>query len=639
MTSRNSRPSGNRIYSLAIAAVAIALGLYILANRQPEPPPKSSADASPEQREPGDAPQTVGFRDATADTGIHFRMGFLPGEQGASFKINLYDHGCGVAVGDYDGDGLDDIYFLNQLGPNALYRNLGAGKFEDVTESMGVALPDRICVGGTFADYDGDGDQDLYVTSTRGGNVLFRNDAGRKFVDVTEAAGLKHVGHSQTAVFFDYDNDSRLDLFFVQTSDWTTTKFDNSLKYYIGKGGAEGGLESVLGAPKEFNRLYRNEGDGKFVDVTEKANLQGRGWAGDVAVFDYDEDGWQDVLVTCMFGRAQLYRNRRDGTFEDVTAQVLGKTPFGGMGVRVFDFNNDGRLDIYIVDMHSDMWMGLDSAQLSLSTAVQAEKVKFRGFYGPKLDTDPSYEKLEEELEPVLGFRHDDVVFGNVFYEALGDGKFREMSAETNTETFWPWGLATGDFDCDGFEDVFVTAGMGYPFYYWPNALLMNSGKATFLERAAAHGVEPPAGGKFLDEQIEGKPCAKSSRCAAAADFDGDGRLEIVTNNFNGPPYFYRNEFPKKHYLAFRLRGVRSNRDAIGAQVRIRRGDQTLLRLVQSAGGYLAQSSKTVHFGLGDSPDVEQVEIVWPSGLRQVIDKPEVDKLHDVVEPDEEPSR
>src|SRR5262249_30321461 len=156
----------------------------------------------------------------------------------------------------------------------------------------------------------------------------------------------------------------------------------------------------------------------------------------------------------------------------------------------------------------------------------------------------------------------------------LGGGKFREVSGPANMETFWPWGVATGDFDNDGYEDAFLPSGMGYPFYYWPNQLRMNNGNGTFTERAEQLGLEPPGGGFFLDERIAGKPACRSSRCAAAADFDGDGRLEIVVNNFNDQPYYFRNNLPRKNYVAFRLRGTswagtskgsRTSRDAIGA--------------------------------------------------------------------------
>ncbi len=565
------------------------------------------------------------FRDVAAEAGLDFKMKFLPDEQGATFKINLYDHGCGVAVGDYNGDGHDDIYFLNQLGPNALFRNKGDGTFVDVTAEMDMALDDRICVGGTFADYDNDGDQDLYVTSTRGGNVLFRNEDNRRFEDVTRAAGLEMVGHSQSSVFFDYDRDGWLDLYVAQTAEWTNNTFDEQAGYFPGKSG-------IITSPKESNRLYHNEGNGTFVDVTESAKLAGRGWCGDMAVFDYDEDGWSDVLVACMFGRAQLYRNQHDGTFRDVTLEVLGKTPWGGTGVKVFDFDNDGKLDIYIVDMHSDMWMGLDYDNTYFEVATQSEKIKFEYSYGPNTSASDQLAAYEKDLEDTLDYRHEEVLFGNAFYQCLGNGQFKEVSSETNTETFWPWGLATGDFDNDGWVDAYVTSGMGYPFYYWHNYLLMNTGKGLFEDRSFSLGIEPPVGGNYLPEQIKETKSSRSSRCAATADFDGDGRLEIVVNNFNAGPYYYRNQQQGNNYIAFRLQGTRSNRDAIGALVRIRLGDETRVRQIHSAGGYLSCSSKTIHFGLGKHETIDSIDVVWPSGVTQTIDPPAINTLHTIIE-------
>src|SRR5262249_18591778 len=152
----------------------------------------------------------------------------------------------------------------------------------------------------------------------------FRNNGDGTFTDVTDKAGLRHAGHSQTAVFFDYDNDGHLDLFLTNTAAWTTDLFDKAQHYYIGKGEFGG----VLYSPKEWNKLYRNNGNGTFTDVTEQVGLKGRGWAGDAVAFDYDGDGWVDLFVTSMFGRAQLYHNEGGKAFTDVTLKVLGRTPW-----------------------------------------------------------------------------------------------------------------------------------------------------------------------------------------------------------------------------------------------------------------------------------------------------------------------
>jgi hypothetical protein len=439
------------------------------------------------------------------------------------------------------------------------------------------------------------------------------------------------VGHSQTAVFFDFDNDGYLDLFLTNTARWTTDTIDANTRAYLGKGDV-GGLAQVVTSPKESNVLYRNTGKGTFVNVTEQAGLAGRGWAGDAIAFDYNGDGRIDLFVTSMFGRCQLYRNDGGGKFTDVTLDVLGQTPWGGVGANIFDFNNDGHLDLLVVDMHSDMWMGVDRGHTSFDLARQVQHKRFRSYHGPLMEKNPTLMDEEIELGRQVGFKHEECLFGNACYRNDGNGKFTEVSEQAGLETFWPWGAAVGDFDNDGFEDVFIPSGMGYPFYYWPNSLLMNQGNGTFVDRATEIGIEPPRRGIQLPEQIKGQPAVRSSRCAVTGDFDRDGRLDLVVNNFNDQPYFFKNQFPKKHYVAFKLRGTRSNRDAIGAVVRIYRGTQVLTRQVPAAGGYLAQSSRVLHFGLGDNPAFDKIEVTWPGGARQTLDNMKPDALNEVTE-------
>ncbi|MBM4069876.1 MAG: CRTAC1 family protein [Planctomycetes bacterium] len=613
---------GNVLLGLLAAFLfaALALAFFIDPHRSPEEP-----------RDWNELGAGGGFKESARQAGIAFRMKCLPGEQGEDFKINLYDHGCGVAVGDYDGDGYEDIYFVNQLGTNALYRNRGDGSFEDATRYAGVGLGDRICVGATFADYDNDGHADLYVTSTRGGNVLFKNLGNGKFRDVTKEAGVDLVAHCQTAVFFDYDGDGFLDLFVTCTAKWTTS-FDRAAGYY--RGAAD--LVNLAGSPREFNVLYRNNGNGTFSDVTVKAGLKGVGWGGDTSVFDFDEDGYIDLLVTNMFGRSQLYRNNGDGSFADVTDKALGRTSWGAIGSKAFDFDNDGKLDLLIVDMHSDMWLPADvlASQQVAEFMKKNEKVRYPGVTGPSvLQKNLKAQDAERMIAAQFQIKYDRVIFGNTLFKNLGGGRFKEVADEAGLETFWPWGIATGDFDNDGFEDVFLPSGMGYPYFYWPNRLLMNQGDGTFAESAAKEGIEPPAGGQHLPEKIGNVPATRSSRCAAVADFRNNGGLDIVTNNFNDAPYYFKNQFPQRNYLSLRLRGSKSNRDAIGAVARLRLGDKTVVRQVHAAGGYLSHSSRTLHFGLGDQRHVDRLEIQWPSGLRQVIDAPEINRLHRIVEP------
>lgn len=603
------------LYSLAfgiLAIVAITL-FHFFRNSRTEPKPGM------------DKPLTSShFRDMSVEVGLNFHTG----HPGSNLKINLYDHGCGLAVADFDGDGFDDIYFVNPIGPNALYKNNGDGTFTEVTAKAGVALGDRICVGACFGDYDNDGFPDLYVTSIRGGNVLFRNQGDGTFKEVTKQAGLPWIGHSQSAVFFDYDNDGFLDLLVTNMAKWTSADPAPGGRVFAGVDD----FWQLFAAPREYNVLFHNNGNGTFTDVTTRAGIKGQGWGGDVAVFDYDLDGQPDVFVTNMFGRNQLFHNDGSGRFTDVTQTVLGRTSFGAIGCKAFDFNNDGQLDLFVVDMHSDMWVTYVDAPAESLAAT--EKTKFPNLSGPvELAKYQGVfgKQLEKNLADKLQLRYEEVLFGNTLFKNLGGGKFAEVSDQAGVETFWPWGIAVGDFNNDGFEDIFVPSGMGQDYPYWPNRLLMNNGDETFAERSREEGIEPPRDGLYLSTEVR---TPRSSRCAAVADFGNRGRLDIVVNNFNAHPYFFQNNFPKKNYIGFQLRGTKSNRDALGALVWVHMGKEVMLRQVQGGGGYLSQSSRKLHFGLGVRPKVDRVEIRWPSGKRQEITDPSINQLHQIVEPD-----
>ncbi len=596
-----------------LAALVLAAGAC-----GPEAPrpagPASTAAAAP-----------AAFEERGVEAGIKFRMNFIPKEQGENFKINVYDHGCGVAVGDFDGDGRDDVYFVNQIGGNALYRNDGDGTFTDVTKQAGadLALADRVCVAAVWADYDNDGREDLFVTSTRGGCALFHNEGGGKFTDVTKKAGVELVAHCESAVFFDADGDGFLDLLVLETGRWTNDEFDPDLRYFVGPKS----LFEFRGRPIEKNAFFHNNGDGTFTDRTAESGLSGYGWNCQAVVFDYDGDGAQDVFVSSMFGASTLYRNDGHGKFVDRTAADLDRVPFGAVGACALDFDGDGRLDLFVADMHSDMWLtpDMDAKQVD-------EKRKYRAVFGPMVELGKLSGADAQRLVDASKIAFRDVFFGNALYRNLGGGGFEEVSDKAGAETWWPWGLAPADFRNAGMIDVFVPSGMGYPFFYWHDEYLMNTGLGSFVERAKDVGFDPPPDGPFQDAPIGGKPAARSSRSAATADFDGDGRVDLVVNKFNDRPYLYMNRSPAKHWVEMRLVGVKSNRDAVGALVTLKAGGRTFVRQVQTGDTYLSQSSKTLHFGLGDVSRIEGCEVRWPSGIRQAVEGLAVDRRTDVTE-------
>jgi len=561
------------------------------------------------------------------ESGITF-VHHIVEDAGRRYKAVHYDHGTGLAVADVDGDGLYDIYFVNQVGGNELWKNVGGGRFRNITAEAGVGVPGRISVAASFADIDNDGDEDLFVTTVRGGNVLFENDGRGHFKDITKQAGLDLVAHSSGAVFFDYDNDGLVDLLVCNVGRYTTDQ--------KGPDGAYIGLEDAFFGhlhPDRFEYpiLYKNLGHNRFKDVTAEVGLRPAGWGGDATVADLNGDGWPDIFVLNMQGRQHYLENVGGRKFVDKTQQYFPRAPWGAMGAKFFDFDNDGRPDLFVTDMHSDMFEALP----------------------------PSREKEKARVHPPaqgLGGDPDDFVFGNAFFHNVGGGQFEEISDRIGVENYWPWGPSVGDLNADGWDDIFIASSMNYPHRYGINSVMLNDRGQKFVDAEFILGVEPRRDGRThtpwfeldcLQEGLGTDLCRGQtgritvmaplgSRSSVIFDLDGDGDLDIVTNDFNSAPQMLVSDLAQHrsiHWLKIVLAGTASNRDGLGATVRVRAGGRVYTKFNDGKSGYLSQSVLPLYFGLGDANEVERVEVDWPSGRRQVETPPGVNRVLRIVEP------
>src|SRR3954469_3227052 len=486
--------------------------------------------------------------------------------------------GCGVAVFDIDGDGWLDIFLVNGTTlegfPTAkapmchLYRNTRDGKFEDVTARAGVGQSGW-GQGACAADYDNDGRDDLFVTSW-GQNHLYRNRGDGTFEDVTARAGL--IGATPRwgggGAFIDYDRDGNLDLIAANYIDFDLASApvpESGLCRYKGVPVACG----PPGLRGGKNVLYRNKGDGTFEDVSDKSGItRAKGTYGlGVSTLDFDDDGWTDVYVANDSNPSALYRNNHDGTFTDVgvragCAYSQDGKPQAGMGVGIGDYDRNGTFDIV--------------------------KTNFAG------DTTTLYANLGH------GFCED-----RTFASGLG------------LNTRWlGWGASFVDLDNDGWLDIFLANGHVYPEV---NQLKT---EAAYAQRKVVY--RNLGTGRFVDVTERLGPPASTpaaARGAAFGDLDDDGDIDIVINNVHAPPDVFRTESrTSHHWLTVRLVGTTSNRSAIGARVRVVAGDLTLVDEVRGGGSYLSQNDLRVHFGLGDNAAAARVQVRWPNGNEERFD-------------------
>ena len=524
---------------------------------------------------------TGNFVDVTRSSGVNFE--YLASH--TSKKYLLETMGAGVALFDYDNDGRLDLFLVNgallkdptpkgeiprKTSPkywNRLYHQKADGKFEDVTERAGLQGSDY-GMGAAVGDYDNDGYEDLFVTAY-GGNRLYHNNGNGTFTDVTEKAGVRGSGWSTSAAWVDLDNDGRLDLVVLRYVEWDFAD--------IWCGERKEGYRAYC-QPDVFHAIaplvYHNDGNGHFTEVSGKSGISKEGKGLGIALADYDHDGHIDLFVANDSMREFLYRNKGDGTFEEVgllsEAAVDGDGhTYAGMGVDFADYNNDGFPDVIVTDLANQRY----------------------ALYQNRGDSTFAYASLSS------GIGH---------MTALHSG----------------WGVRFLDYDNDGWKDLLVAQGhdldtieLSYPNlrYREPMLLAHNTG----------HGFEDVSllSGPALQEPWVG-------RGMAIGDINNDGHVDAVVTTNDGPPHILMNKTAtQNHWLMLELIGHTSNRDAIGAEVKLVTKAGPQFATVTTASSYLSSSDKRVHFGLNSASEAESIEIKWPSGIVQKLEHVRGDRI------------
>jgi hypothetical protein len=514
----------------------------------------------------GSAAGSVNFVDVASAAGISFRHDNAASPE--KFLIETMGGGCGWI--DYNQDGLLDLYLVNSAPTrvytpahplrSALYKNNGDGTFTDVTAQAGVGAEGLFGMGVAVGDYDNDGFPDLLVLGY-GRSILYHNNGDGTFTDVTAHAGVENTGlWASSAAWFDYDNDGRLDLVIANYVDWSPEH-----NFYCGDRGP--GMRSYC-HPDDFHgqppTLYHNNGDGTFTDVSKSSGVGAKGGNGlGVVTFDYDNDGWQDIFIANDHMPNYLFHNNRDGTFREVGysagVAVSGEGQFeAGMGADAADTTGNGRLDLIVT--HLDMQLAR-------------------------------------------------------FYQNMGDGTFDDATfrSKLSYATFHLSGFGTRflDYDNDGRRDLFMANGHvldniqryhADTAYAEPKLMFRNLGHGIF------ENVSDRLGSDFQLPRV--------SRGAAVADFDNDGDLDILVSNNGQAPQLLRNDGGNaNHWLEILLSGTRSNRDGVGARVKITAGDLVLYDQRKGGTSYQSAQDPRLHFGLGSRSKIDSIEIIWPSGV------------------------
>lgn len=544
------------------------------------------------------------FREVARDVGASFRhQRPVVDARVAPIAAQITAVGAAVSVNDFDADGDPDLYVTSSAdgASNALFENLGDGRFRDVAAELGVAALNQngvgVSMGSIWGDYDNDGRDDLFVYKW-GYPQLLRNEGEAGFRDVTEGSGLKRWVNSNAATWIDYDRDGVLDLYlagyFPEEHDlWKleTTRIMHDSFEFAKNGGN--------------NYLFRGKGDGTFEDVTDALNAGSRRWTYAAVTVDIDRDGLVDLYVANDYGAEEVFLNRAGKVFERPTNVGLGGESKSGMCVALGDLHNGDRPSVFVTNISKEgfIFQGNNLRVSWLDRGGELEQIAS----GPLVDCGWAWGAQFGDLD---NDRYQDLVVVNGF-----------ISASTERDYWYQMTKlagATGDIVADAaqwpeFEDRSLSG-------YENARVLHNLGYrgARFREVARESG---------LDSTYDG-------RAVALVDLFGTGKLDVVIANQNGPLEIWRNETASDaHWIAIRLQGTRSGRNAFGAEVRVQQADRTQLRVHTAYSGFAGQGDARQHFGLGASDAPVSAEIRWPSGQVQLVDGLAVDRVHVVEEP------
>ena len=561
-------------------------------------------------------------------SGLHFTNMVEQRRENNHMINSMFISGGGVGVGDINNDGLQDVFFTGNQTRDRLYLNKGNLKFEDISDKAGITKDDLWSSGVTMADIDNDGDLDIYVCRNvyleeeKSANQLYINNGDLTFTEKGEDFGLADIGFSVQAVFFDFDKDGHLDVYLVNQPPSIPGR-GNKLDY------------ARFSDIKFSDRLYKNMGNGRFVDHTDKGGIRNFAYGLSATVGDLNNDHWPDIYVTNDFDMPDhVYINQQDGTFENVALSATKHVSNFSMGSDIADYDNDGNLDVMVVDMMAEDHKRIKTTMGSMSP--------------------------EDFWQQVRDGKHYQYMF-NTLQRNNGNGTFSELGqlgGVTNTD--WSWAPLFADFDNDGYKDLFVTNGVKSNNFYsdlssiydkkvdslnqvarqqgidpktiidvmdfvdlaptdkLPNYIFKNNGDLTFTKRTEQWGMDLPT----------------LSNGAAYADFDLDGDLDLVINNIDDYVHLYRNNSVDQslgNFVRFKL-SSKDNKNIYGTKVSIyRENSEWQVNEITNARGFMSKSEEIVHFGLGTDETIEKVVIDWPDATRSILKNMAVNKTHEVV--------